>query len=195
MMQKTTLGALIALGLISTISLVATSAYAETACRRDCQAPTMGVLDNGKVVVSGGFKINGNTYDVADFSQSIPTTNLNVGNTVQIQLLVNENDGYKGLSHVSLGIGHYPDLRHQVDTAVISWDQKFDGTKSVTVLDQNGVLSGAHVSSVALDEFNTMLIFSFNVIRPLDTSSLKVNMWDQNGSERVNYFIDALNAS
>jgi hypothetical protein len=152
----------------------------------------MGVLDNGKVVVSGGLRINNDAYDVADFSQSIPTTNLKVGDIVTIRLIVNENDGYKGLSHVSLGIGKYPDLKHQVDNAVISWDQKFDGTKSVNVLDQNGILRGTQVSATALDEFNTVLTFSFKVTHPLDTSSLKVDMWDQNRSERVNYFTDAL---
>jgi len=194
-MQRITLGALIALGLISTMSFAATSIYAENACRRDCQAPTLGALDNGKVVITGGFTINGQTYDVAPFSQTIPTTNVNVGNDVKIRLVVNENDGYKGLAHVSLGIGSYPSLKQQTDKVVISWDQKFDGTESVSVLDQDGIISNAHVTATALDEFNTMLTLSFKVTQPLDTSSIKVDMWDKNRSERVNYFNDALSAS
>ena len=194
-MQRTTLGALIALGLISTMSMITATVYAENACRRDCQAPTMGALDNGRIVVTGGFTINGQTYDVAPFSQTIPTTNISVGNDVKIRLVVNENDGYKGLAHVSVGIGSYPDLKHQVDKAVVSWDQKFDGTESISVLDQNGIISDAHVTATALDEFNTMLTFSFKITQPLDTSSIKVDMWDKNRSERVNYFTDALSAS
>lgn len=194
-MQRTTLGALIALGLISTISLAATSVYAENECRRDCQAPTIGSLDNGKVVVTGGFTINDQAYDVAPFSQTIPTTNVNVGNDIQIRLVVNENDGYKGLAHVSVGIGSYPNLKQQVDKAVISWDQKFDGTQTVSVLDQNGITSNAHVTATALNEFNTMLVFSFKTTQPVDTSAIKVDMWDKNRSERVNYLYDALRVS
>lgn len=192
MMNKTLLHTLVAIGIMSTLSIATlTNVYAENACRRDCQAPTMGVFDNGKRIVSGGLTINGQTFDVNDELQTIPTQVSNTGETITVRLLVYENTGVNNLAHVTLGIGDYPDHNHESEKVSISWDQKFDGTKSFSVSDSKGLLKGVNVVATPLDTFTTALDFSFSATQPLD-GSIKVDMWDGNRSDRTNYFTNAI---
>ncbi len=193
-MTKVLLQVLI-VGILSSVSLFAVNAFAENAnCSRDCEAPTIGALDNGQQVVKNGLTIGGQSVNVEQHLQSISTQAFSTGNTVKVKLLVYENDGVRGLRHVSFAISDYQDDNHHSDKATISFDQDFEGKQSVSVTDDAHLLKGATATATALDEFNTSVEFSFTIVKPFDTSAVIVESWDADHSSRSNVFLDAVKA-
>ena len=194
-MTKVLLQVLIAVGVLSSVSLFAVNSFAENAnCSRDCEAPTIGALDNGQRVVENGLTLGGYSVNVEQHLQTIPTQAFSTGNTVKAKLLVYENDGTRGLRHVSLAISDYQDDKHHSDKATISFDQDFEGKQTVSVTDDANLLKGATVTATPLDEFNTSVEFSFVIMKPFDTSAVIVESWDADHSSRSNVFLEAIKA-
>ena len=187
-----TLQLLIAAGILS-LSLFSLSAYAENAgCSRDCEAPTLGVLDDGQRVVENGLVINGRAFDVNHQIQEVPTMTFNTGSPAKVKLMVYENSGVSSLRHASIAITDYQDDRNQNDLASISLDQDFTGEQTVDVIDADGYLKGVTAKATALDLFRTEVEFSFKVTKPFDTTDFVVQLWDKDQSSRKNVFVDAV---
>ncbi len=189
MRNKITLFVILGLTLIT---MNFSNSYGASTCSRDCFSPTLGLSNDGERLVNNGFTIKNHAFDVEQFEQTIPTQNYKVGDTINIKLVVYENNGVDSLSHISLIIGDFPDRYHEIHRASIFWDQKFDGTVTVGTLDFDNILKDVIVKAQKIDSFNTELDISFSIIKPLDVSSIRVDMWDQIRSSRTNYFTNAI---
>lgn len=194
-MTRVLLQILIAVGVLSSVSLFAVNSFAENAdCSGDCEAPTIGVLDDGQQVVTNGLTIGGQSVDVGQNIQSFPTQAFSTGNTVKVKLLVHENNGIGELRHVSVAISDYQDDKHHSDKATVSFEQDFEGTQTTSVMDNGNLLSEATAKATMLDEFNASVEFSFVIMKPFDTSAVIVESWDSAHSSRSNVFLDAIKA-
>jgi hypothetical protein len=193
-MTKILLQLLIAAGILSSAAVLTTNAYAEI-CSTNCEAPTIGVINNGQRIVDNGLIINGRAFDVEENIQTIPTMTLNTGNMAKIKLEVYADGGVSTLEHVSIAISDYKDDRNQNELASIWLEQDFTGEQTVTVVDPNGIFKGATAKTTQIDSFRTMVEFSFKVMKPFDTSSLVAYMWDNGKASRTNVFLDAVRAT
>ena len=167
-------------------------------CSGDCTPPTLGVDSSGIVFVEGGFTINGKTYDVRHFEQTIPTQTVKIGEPVEITLKIFENSGPQYLKHVELVLGneHVFDsyVWRQMPTADIIWQQTFDGIESIEITDTENLITDVNVEA-EIDETFTILKFQFTPTTTFDTSHMMVKMWDQNRSYWLNNFYNALEIS
>lgn len=195
-MTKVLLQVLIAVGVLSSVSLFTVNSFAENAgCSGDCEAPTLGVLDDGQQVVTNGLTINSRSVNVEEQVQSITKTTFNTGDTAKVKLVVYENNGVSELRHTEFTISDYADDKHRSDMATISFDQDFEGKQTVTVIDADGFLKDATAKATALNEFTTMVEFSFKVMKPFETSAVIVESWDASSSSRSNVFLNAVEAT
>nr|AIF08645.1 hypothetical protein [uncultured marine thaumarchaeote KM3_31_G08] len=164
-------------------------------CSGDCTAPTLGADIEGFTQVEGGFTINGQTFDVEYFEQTIPTQIIHTNEPVEIILKVFENSGPQFLNHVGLVIGNEHVFNsyvwEQLPTAEIEWTQTFDGDQSVEIEDSENLLTDVSVDA-EVDGTITVLKFQFTPTTPFDTSHIMVKMWDHNRSYWVNNFQNGL---
>lgn len=195
---------LIAVTILSSVSLLAVNAYADIGCSMDCEAPTMGVTYEGQQIVDNGFTINGKSFNVDELTQTLPTTKVRTGEIVKIQLVVFENSGSEFLKSTSLSIGDYADDTHVNLLSTISSDQNFvallksplssdsDVSKTVTVTDPNGYLKDVMVKTSEVDSYRTAVDIIFRVTKPIDTSDIIVKTLDAKKNSRTNVFYDAI---
>ncbi|WP_148702614.1 hypothetical protein [Nitrosopumilus piranensis] len=167
-------------------------------CDGDCTHPTLGKDSSGIVFVEGGFTINGKTYDVENFEQTIPTQIIKTGEPVEISLKIFDNSGPQYLKHVELVLGneHVFDsyVWRQMPIADIAWSQTFDGIESVEITNTENLITDVSVEAKIDGAFN-VLKFQFTPTTTFDTSHIMVKMWDQNRSYWLNNFYDALEIS
>lgn len=193
-MTKVLLQLLIVAGILSSSTIFTTNAYAET-CDINCEAPTLGVINNGQRTVDNGLIINGRAFTVEENIQTIPTMIFNTGNTAKVKLEVYEDGGVDSIAHASITISNYQDDKNRNDMASISFEQDFTGAQTVDVMDSDGLLKDVTAKTTQIDAFRTMVEFSFKVVKPFDTSALIVEMWDAELSSRTNVFLDAVRAT
>ena len=178
------------------ISFAAHSSGGGSGCSGDCVPPTLGVDTYGKVLVEGGFAINGNSYDVEQFEQTIPTQTIKVNEPVELTLKLFENNGPEYIEYVELVLGneHVFDsyVWREMPNAEIAWQNTFDGIQSFEVTDVEGLITDVNVEA-EIEEELLILKFQFTPTTIFDPSHLKVKMWDQNKSYWLNNFYDSLN--
>jgi len=181
------------LAAILVCSVAAHESFAENAkCDGDCEAPTLGTLDDGKMLVEKGFAINGESFDVTGFTQTIPTQMLVVGQPVTVKMTVYENSGTAALRYVSFAVTDYKGERDQTQKATISFIQNFDGTQKLDVLDFDKMLSNVKYTATPVDSFRTMIEFTFEFAKPVEKSSIVIEAWDDSRSSRKNVLLDAI---
>ena len=181
------------LGIILMASTFTHVAFAENSkCSRDCEAPTLGTLDDGKVIVENGFSINGQSFDISGFSQTIPTQSLVVGEQVTVKMIVYENSGVKALRYTSFAIADYKGERDQNEKASIAFVQDYTGAQKIDVVDFDKLLSDVRYNATAIDSFRTMIQFSFEFAKPVDKSAIVIETWDESKSSRKNVLFDAI---
>lgn len=183
----------ILIGMVLMTSVAAQSSFAENAgCRRDCEAPTFGKLDDGKKMVQNGLVINDKSYDVTEYDQAVPTMTVAAGQPLRVKMTVYENSGTSALQHVSFTISDYKDERHQNDKASISWDQDFTGEQKVSVVDFDKMFDGVKANATSVDAFTTSVVFTFKFQKSVDASSIVIDAWDNSKNSRKNVFVDAI---
>lgn len=174
-------------------SILAQESFAENSkCDGDCEAPTFGTLDDGKIIVEKGISINGKSFDITGFSQTIPTQTLIVGQTNTIKIIVYENSGVKSLRYVSLAVSDYKGERDQTEKARIALTQDFEGIQKLDVLDFDKLLSNVRYNATQVDSFTTVIYFTFDFAKPVDKSTLIIEAWDDSRSSRKNILLDAI---
>ncbi len=196
---------LVLLGIFALLSISLTSViYADTGCRRDCEPPTLGVLYTGQQVVDNGFTINEKSFDVAERTQTLPTTNVRTGQAVNIELITYENSGATYLRDVSLSIGEFKDDRHKDMFATVSFKQPFTGllnrplasdsdvSQVSDVDDPTGLLRDVTVKATEVDSYRTKIEMSFKVIRPLVASDIIIQTLDAKRHTGYNVLYDAI---
>ena len=166
-------------------------------CRDECQPPSLGLdLKESRRYVNDGFGINGQFYDVNYFSQTIPTQNFTVGDTVNVRLTIFENSGPQYLEYVGLSIVvDEPFIRGgmlvEEYKSTIAWIKKFDGTKSIDVDDSYDLIDVINVTD-SVENSRTILDYEFIVTNPIESKTIKVNMWDYKRNVWNNYFYEAI---
>lgn len=185
-------------------SILTVNAFADTGCRRDCEPPTLGVLYTGQRVVENGLTINDKSFDVAELTQTIPTTTIKTGEIVKIKLIVYENSGAIYLRDTSVSIGDYADDRNKNILATISFKQPFtavlkqplvlgsDISQSTHIIDPSGLLKNVSVKTSEIDSYRTAVDVSFKAVKPLDTSDIIIQTMDAKLETGSNVFYDAI---
>ena len=183
----------ILIGMVLVTSVAAQSSFGEnTGCRRDCEAPTFGKLDDGRKMVQNGLAINDKSFDVTEYDQAVPTMTFAAGQPIKVKMTVYENGGASSLQHVSFTISDYKDERHQSDKASISWDQDFTGEQKVSVVDFDKMFDGVKANATSVDAFTTSVVFTFKFQKSMDASSIIIDAWDNSKNSRKNVFVDAI---
>jgi hypothetical protein len=181
------------LGIILVSSVFAQESFAENAkCARDCVAPTIGSFDDGQKIVDEGLSINDQSFDVTEFSQTIPTQMLVVGQPTTVKLTVYENNGVDALRYVSFAIADYKGERNQIQKARIAFMQNFDGVQKLDVLDFDGLLYDIKYTATKIDSFTTMIKFTFEFAKPVDKSAIIIEVWDDARNARKNILLEAI---
>lgn len=174
-------------------SVLAQESFAENSkCDGDCVAPTFGTLDDGRVIVEKGLTVNDKSFDVSEFSQTIPTQTFIVGQTNTVKLTVYENSGVKSLRYVSLTISDYKGERDQTEKARIALTQDFEGTQKLDIVDFDKILSNVRYNTTQIDSFTTVVYFTFDITKPVDKSALIIESWDDARNARKNILLDAI---
>ena len=163
-------------------------------CSTDCTHPTMGINDRGFRHVDNGFAIDGNRFNVDHYFQVIPTHTFITGEQIEIVLHIYENSGTDNLQHVELSLATYDKIIQGIKTedsvSTMIWD-KSDG---VTLIDKTNLLYDDNFTVLieSVDDNTTRLIFSFQVVTSLESSTIKVKMWDIKKNSWNNYFENAI---
>ena len=153
----------------------------------DDSPPTLGVLE-GRQIIKDGLIINGQTFDVESFSQTIPAQSFDGDKQISITLLIHENSGIGGLEYVELALDvSGADSGSSRVSAV--WNQKSDGTQTVEVIDYQTIFQVVKVQPKAVDDFNMSITFLFEHDGPVEIRELKVTMWDSQRNVWNNYFV------
>ena len=190
-MNKPLFAILIGISLMT--SVAPQNSFGENAgCRRDCEAPTFGQLNDGKKMIQNGLIINDKSFDVTEYDQAIPTMTFAAGQPLRVKMTVYENSGVSALQHVSFTISDYKDERHQNDKASISFDQDFTGEQKVNVVDFDKIFDSVKANATSIDAFTTLVVFTFKFQKSIDTSSIIIDTWDNAKNSRKNIFVDAI---
>jgi hypothetical protein len=155
-------------------------------------APTIGSFDDGQKIVDEGLSINDQSFDVTEFSQTIPTQMLVVGQPTTVKLTVYENNGVDALRYVSFAIADYKGERNQIQKARIAFMQNFDGVQKLDVLDFDGLLYDIKYTATKIDSFTTMIKFTFEFAKPVDKSAIIIEVWDDARNARKNILLEAI---
>ena len=174
------------------IALASHNAFGDVGCRQDCEAPTLGILDDGRLVVEKGLTINEKSFDVTNADQIISRMKFTVDQPISVKVLVYENNGVSSLQHVSFTIADHKNGQIQDDKASISFDQDFTGAQKTSVTDFDKILDHIKVNATSIDSFTTSVVFAFKFQKPIDASSIVIDMWDYGRNSRKSTFIDAL---
>ena len=167
-------------------------------CSGDCLPPTLGQDSKGKILVNGGISVNGKSFQVDQFEQTLPTQILNVGKPVELKLKVYENTGTHYLSHVDLMLGVTEEsiygVKTQSSNVQIIWKQTFEGIRTFEIIDPYNFVSDVNViHNLGKDVFGnkdtlTELTFSFTPLQKFDAEIIKVQTWDYDRNVWANYF-------
>lgn len=166
-------------------------------CSSECEPPSLGLdVTGSRQYVDNGFGINGKFYDVNYFSQIIPTQNFTVGETVNIKLKIFENSGPQYLEYVGLSIVLDEPLilggmLVEEYESTIAWTKKFDGTKSIDTNDPYDLIDVINVTD-SLEDNRTILDYEFIITKPIESKTIKVEMWDYKRNSWNNHFYEAI---
>src|SRR3990170_745506 len=120
-------------------------------------------------------------------TNKMPTAIVEIGNQIQLRILLYENSGTSALQHIALYTNlHDKDRIDKSDTYV-----EYDKGKSIKIVNKNGYLSDADISFVQRNN-NLEAVFSLTFAKPMDISNIVVRAWDSNRNSRDAIFLDAI---
>ena len=156
--------------------------------------PTLGLGQNEKRIVDGGFSFNDNPIDVKQYYTPYPLITTPVGQNNTIKLKIYEERGLDNIAHVGLSYGLGKGEIFNEGRATIEYDRTFDGIESVTKFDPEHVLGDVNVttSDVRCSDNNNVVCreFSFHHVfrEPLEYNMVATNIWDFQLNGWQNYF-------
>ncbi|MCV0401595.1 MAG: hypothetical protein K5777_06430 [Nitrosopumilus sp.] len=160
----------------------------------DCEAPTLGVDDDGRRLVDGGFTYNGNSIDVERYFTPYPLVTVSVGKQNVAEFKIYDDKGPDSISHFELAFGLANGESIGKSKAVINWDRTFDGIETVTIDDPENVLDKIKVTTsedYCSDESQQkcLIVKVTHTFRaPLDFNILGTNVWDTKRNAWQNYY-------
>ncbi len=163
-------------------------------CRGDCIPPTLGTDNAGMQLVSNGFAVNGNEFDVKYFKQDVPTQWVNVGEPVVITLTIFENTYPQNLEYVGLLMGieerFVAGVTVQSHPVQIHWMKDREGT--TTTVEQSDDLIKDVLITESIVGRNNIITFEFTLSQIFDTDVITVKMWDVAKNQWTNHFYEAI---
>jgi len=179
---KTLFIPILAISIIGAFGISNAYAQQSSSCTGECTAPTIGMSWNHKQIVTGGVTINGQAIDVTGFSQTVSTTSVSTGNTVNVVLKIYEDTSVGSyLQHASLTVAD----------CSMEWQREFDGTETTYVIsniqselrkpvtsENCNILQNVVTRSNVLDELLTEVSFSFEFAQPTESESMRISVWD-----------------
>jgi hypothetical protein len=156
--------------------------------------PTLGLGQNQKRIVDGGFSFNGNPVNVEQYYTHYPLITTPVGQNNTIKLKIYEEKGLDNIAHVGLSYGLGKGEIFNEGRATIEYDRTFDGVESVTKFDPEHVLGEVNVTTTDVrcsDNSNVVCReFSFHHVfrEPLEYNMVATNIWDLDLNGWQNYF-------
>ena len=138
-----------------------------------------------------GLTINGNTYDISKYIQTIPTETLYVGAPATITVKLWE---YGGTYQIQ-GIAMFLNLRgYNPNTSTSDTWVQYSTITGVTVHDPNGLL-GKTTADVKYQKDFMYVTFHIMPNKPMNTSWLAFTAWDKQMSVNTAKVRDAVNFS
>jgi hypothetical protein len=156
--------------------------------------PTLGLDENQKRIVDGGFSFNGNPVDVLQYYTPYPLITTPVGQNNTIKLKIYEDSGPDNITHVGLSYGLGKGETFNEGRATIEYDKTFDGIKSVTLFDPKHVLGKVNVTSTITNcstHNNAQCLevtFDHMFREPLEYNMVATNIWDFERNGWQNYY-------
>jgi hypothetical protein len=156
--------------------------------------PTLGLNQNQKRIVSGGFSFNDNPVDVLQYYTPYPMITTPVGQNNTVKLKIFEEKGLDNIAHVGLSYGLGKGEIFNEGRATIELDRTFDGIESVTLFDPSNVLGDVSVTAADVrcnpkDNFTCLEVTFHHVFRePLEYNMVATNVWDFERNGWQNYF-------
>jgi len=188
---------LVASILLTSFSLVSVygGSGSTSACTGDCTPPTMGLDSNSQLLITNGFGINENYFDVDYYSQNLPTQILEVGKRNTITFKLYENSGPQYFQHLELHIAVINKVINGIviedSLANIAWNVDFEGTETTLTKDPTNILQNVEVKKEIKDVL-TIITIEFEMTQPMETSTIMVYQWDAKKNSWKNYFVDAI---
>jgi len=121
-------------------------------------------------------------------TNKMPTAIVEIGNEIQLRVLLYENSGTSALQHIALYTNLH-DNKGQIDKS--DTYVEYDKGKPIKIVNKNGYLSDADVSFVQRNN-NLEAVFSLTFAKPMDISNIVVRAWDTNRNSRDAIFLNAI---
>jgi|CXWL01.1.fsa_nt_gi hypothetical protein len=156
--------------------------------------PTLGIGQNEKRIVDGGFSFNDNPINVLQYYTPYPLITTPVGQNNTIKLKIYEERGLDNIAHVGLSYGLGKGEIFNEGRATIDYDVTFDGIESVTLFDPEHVLGNVNVTTTDVrcsDNGNAVcreVTFHHVFREPLEYNMVATNIWDFERNGWQNYF-------
>ena len=163
----------------------------------DCVPPS--ISKRGLAEIHDGFTINDQIFSIEKRTNTLETYEANVGDAVKFNLRAYENSGAVNV----MFSGMYMDLHGKTVSRNDSpaFIEYFLNDQSVKYIDKNDIFSAVGVTHEVTKPYpninQEMMDITFTVIfaKPMETSHIIVELWDQKrNSERI-YLFDALKVS
>lgn len=183
-----------AVTLTGDFGLFVAAVFSTGGCSGDCEEPTLGLNDDGRRLVDGGFTYNGNSIDVERYFTPYPLVTVQTGieNTAEFKIF--DNGGPDNIRHFELAFGLANGESIGTSKVVINWDKSWDGVETVTVDDPENILENVKVitseGSCVDDQSQKCLVVQIvHTFRaPLDFNILGTNVWDVRRNAWQNYY-------
>ena len=162
----------------------------------DCTAPTLGIDESGRRIVSDGFAYNGRTMNVEHFFTPYPLITAEVGEENVVTLKAYEESGSSNISRVSLAFGLRSGEVISESRAVIVYDLYRDGTGLVSTVDPDNALDldslrveTEEVQCSPSSNLQCLSVSIFHTFRaPLEFDIVGTDIWDVERNSWQNYF-------
>ena len=174
--------------------LFVAAVFSTGGCSGDCEEPTLGINDDGRRLVDGGFTYNGKSIDVERFFTPYPLVTVQTGKENTAEFKIFDNGGPDNIRHFELAFGLAKGESIGTSKVVINWDKSWDGIETVTLDDPENVLENIKVitseGSCSDDQLQKCLVVQVvHTFRaPLDFNILGTNVWDTRHNAWQNYY-------
>ena len=163
-------------------------------CSGDCTSPTLGIDEQGKSIINGGLTINLESFDVEQYSQTIPTQIFKTGEKNIISLKIYENTSPEYLSHVEIHFNPHDRIVGGViiEEPIVSivWDDT-GGEILYGIYGDEEMITDISIEQ-RIEDGLALVTFKFEFLKSLDTSTLMIKTWDEERNSSKNYFYEAI---
>ena len=168
----------------------------QTSSCDDCTPPTLGLNDNAKRLVTGGFSYNGRMLDVEYYYTPMPIQRVNVGDENVATLKIYENNGPRAIRHAGIAFGLTDGQHFAESRASIGVDRSFEGELELTLDDPDNVIDDTSMRIEAFTspcmvgaDYLCLVVSIYHTFRePLEFTDISTVVWDDRRNAWQNFF-------